>query len=206
MKVNKLASVAFALTLAINGYTASTQNASAAAATVGNYRSLLDAMRGDEIKNYRGHMGGELFVLLKDRKVPLTSDYASEDPIKQAQFAIALANFISQNGGGWDNFKAHQSAGPQDPESVLLGRSGDGDAWEKTAVPFVSQKNFAKTWWSANSDHFNSSSRKDVFLKEAVLDANNIYLSYEMMTGPKSAYVDHQLWNNVVLSDLSKAK
>jgi hypothetical protein len=88
------------------------------------------------------------------------------------------------------------------PEQILLSQD---DPFEKTAVPFESQKNFARKWWSSNSVRFNRLfSGKDAYLKDAVLDANNIYLNYEMMTGSPDNYVGHHIWNNAMLGELSR--
>jgi hypothetical protein len=206
MKVNRLIGLAFSFVIALNGYVPSF-------AYEGSYQSLLDAMRGsvytittnqrtysDKLTNYRGHVGGALFVQLRDRNVSLTSDYVNEDPIKQAQFAQALHGFITQNGGGWDNYQAYQAQGT--PEQILLSHD---EPSERTEIPFESQKNFARKWWANNSTRFNRTSwGQDAYLKDAVLDANNIYLNYEMMTGSPDNYVGHHLWNNATLGELSR--
>jgi len=206
MKVNGIFGLAISLAVALNGYVPSF-------AYDGSYQSLLNAMRGsvytittnqrtyaDKLTNYRGHVGGALFVRIKDNNVSLTSDYVNEDPIKQAQFAQALHDFITQNGGGWDNYQANQSQGSS--EQILLGHD---DPSERTAVPFESQKNFARKWWSNNSARYNRLVwGQDRYLKDAVLDANNIYLNYEMMTGSPDNYVGHHIWNNAMLGELSR--
>lgn len=167
---------------------------------------LLPVRGGSKEKPLGCYLGG------KD-DVQFRSGYKDIEPRTQCEWAYDLHEFVVKNGGGWDNYQKYSKERPvtSGPNAILDAslRSIDGgkdskDPLDRAHVPYDKQAAFADKWWKDNSRAYSSSvvPPKDWWIHDAVMDGNNLWTRYEMVTGKGSA--DFVSWRDVDLVKLLK--
>lgn len=152
-----------------------------------------------------------LYLGSKD-DIQFRSGYKNVEPRTQCEWAYDLHAFIVENGGGWDNFRKYQKETPpaSNDSAGLLNESlknyGGGkdpkDPWERAHVPYDKQAAFADKWWKNNSQAYEKSivPPKDWWTHDAVLDGNNLWTRYEMLSDKATS--EHTLWRDADLAKL----
>jgi hypothetical protein len=153
-----------------------------------------------------------LYLGTKD-DVVFRSGYKNVEPRTQCEWAYDLHQFIVDNGGGWENFQKYQKENPPTTDSASLlneslksygGGKDPKDPWERAHVPYDKQAAFADKWWKNNSQAYEKSvvPPKDWWTHDAILDANNLWSRYEMLS--EKATSEHTLWRDADLVKLTK--
>ena len=149
-----------------------------------------------------------------DSKVEFRSSYAKQTPATMAEFAQALHAFVLSKDGGYDKFfetyralksktQTHTTIQNRPVDAKAMEMLEDEMAWKdalaKTHVSYDSQLEYAKQWWTKkNNDYMASGLTREWFLNDAVLDATNLWMSYEAKflpadDGLRTHYVQYEL-------------
>ncbi|HIN67467.1 MAG TPA: hypothetical protein EYM95_22730 [Candidatus Obscuribacterales bacterium] len=109
-------------------------------------------------------------------EVVYRSEYAKLDPKDWATWTCALQEYITKNGGGWDNYQRYVRSGTQPgPLDVLTpDQAKSQDPWDRSHVPYAKQEEFAKLWWAHYYPQFRKLGFvwKDWWVNDAILDGN----------------------------------
>lgn len=147
-----------------------------------------DPAKGSDksLTSVRGGNGDKkpLGQYMVEPNVEFKSDYRKLSPGLQCRFAYDLHEFIKNKGRDWPAMYA---------DSKLK------------YVPYEKQREFADFWWLRNCPEYKGMGFffKDGFLKDALVDATNIYNWYARKDYESANYV---LWEDAALQDVVKEK
>lgn len=166
---------------------------------------LLPVRGGSKEKPLGCYIGGK-------NDVQFRSGYKDIEPRTQCEWAYDLHEFIVKNGGGWDNYQKYSKETPTSGPNAILdaslrtiaGGKDPKDPLDRAHVSYDKQAAFADKWWKENSRAYSSSvvPPKDWWIHDAVLDGNNLWTRYEMISGKGSS--DFVSWRDVELARLIK--
>jgi len=150
-----------------------------------------------QLQSKRGGKGSDQplgFYVGTDR-FAFNSGYEKTDPRTQAEFAYALHDFIANHGGGIDNFHRYQKD-----------KATKGDPYDKAHVRFDQQAKFAASWWQQNSAAFEKCLSKNNWIYDAILDGNDVYLTWDWATHSWAGTQQYPEWMEYELTHIAKKK
>lgn len=104
------------------------------------------------------------------------SEYTKLTPEDWATWTCALNDYITKNGGGWDNYQRyiHQGTTPGPLDILTPQQAKSQDPLDRSFVPYAKQEEFAKLWWAHYYPKFRKMGFvwKDWWVNDAILDGN----------------------------------